>query len=93
MATGMKTAHTCITNAEKIIAEFADRLTDEGRADLAAVVAMAKLKYWHDVQMVLARKRSFKEEYDEACQRAFDAERDYYKAMHALAAAGVEVKA
>ena len=31
MATGMKTAHTCITNAEKIIAEFADRLTDEGR--------------------------------------------------------------
>ena len=44
MATGMKTAQTCITNAEQIIAEFADKLTDEGRADLAAVVAMAKCR-------------------------------------------------
>ena len=62
---------------------------DPMRHKVALVVAQARLKHWHDVQMVLARKGSFKEEYAEACERAFDAERAYYKAQSALSAAGV----
>ncbi len=87
MATGMKTAHTCITNAEKIIAEFADKLTDEGRADLAAVVAMATA--WVLLDAASGDHDTMQDQIsaDDKWSDASDA------VDSALAAAGVEVKA
>ena len=76
----MKTAQTCITNAQQIIAEFADKLTDDGLADLAAVVAMAT---------VYARGERLGTEYPNGYTEWMDACKE---AVAALAAAGVEVK-
>ena len=84
----MKTAQTCITNAENIIAEFADKLTDEGRADLAAVVAMAKCDMADHVFQVAVDSRC-PEDADAACDALYEAKR---VRNSALAAAGVEVK-
>ena len=81
----MKTAQTCITNAENIIAEFADKLTDEGRADLAAVVAMAESEAF-TISLQTIDLRDLPRIDERAMELAA-------KVNAALAAAGVEVKA
>lgn len=84
----MKTAQTCITNAEQIIAEFADKLTDEGRADLAVLVALAKFQKSQSVMLSCYRTGR------RPSERLLDEHREAADAMNAaLAAAGVEVKA
>ena len=90
----MKTAQDCITNAQQIIAEFADKLTDEGRADLAAVMETCKATFALDE--LAGSHKQFRDgnisrfRYERILD---EAERATAKAQAALAAAGVEVKA
>ncbi len=90
----MKNAKDCITNAQQIIAEFADKLTDEGRKDLEALVATCKATFALDE--LAGSHKQFRDgnisrfRYDQILD---EAERATAKAQAALAAAGVEVKA
>lgn len=83
----MKNANDCITNAQQIIAEFADKLTDEGRADLAVVVALGKFQKSQSVMLSCYRTGR------RPSERLLDEHREAADAVDAaLAAAGVEVK-
>lgn len=82
-----KTANTCIANVEAIIEQFADKLTGEGRADLAAVVAMARQWAIENDKMEAAIEGDWTRHAEAETARI----RNMTPLDKALAAAGVEV--